>query len=275
MSKNLPSTVTEINKLHSEIMGAATKSLKSAIKIGMLLHGAKGELDHGDWSAWVKNNVEFSDRTAQRYMSLYSNRSKIKTDSVTDLGEAYSMLTEPKTAPIAPPSPANKPEAIKAPPLKQNAPAAAEKPAKTAPAAKLKDFQKEATQSVLRELEKVVDSTGLIIPKSLIPLWERSYEVQELLSYLSKVRSVLKDAESDKDALYRSVNFNSVKSSINQAYEDVKSAKPFAVCPSCQGKLSEQCTACKKTGLVSEFFWKTCVTQEDKDMRDVIVKGQK
>lgn len=120
-----------------------------------------------------------------------------------------------------------------------------------------------------------LDGTGFPVPDDSLALWNRRHEAQECLTYLTVVKSKLNRARDEKDQLFRTVNFNSAIASIEQAYADCKQAKPFAVCATCQGKLAKQCSACGGTGLVSEFFWNTCVPQETKDARAKIVKGQR
>jgi len=113
----------------------------------------------------------------------------------------------------------------------------------------------------------VVDSTGWPIPTQLIPLWLRSQEVQELLTILSKVKGALRRAQDQRDMLFAEVNFSSALSQLNHAWTDVKTAKPFAVCPTCQGQVPENCTLCRGRGLISEFRWNMFVTREDKEFR--------
>ena len=69
------------------------------------------------------------------------------------------------------------------------------------------------------------------------------------------------------DMLFGEVNFSSALSQLDQAWTDIKTAKPFAVCPTCQGQLPENCTLCRGRGLISEHRWNTCVTREDKEFR--------
>jgi len=114
---------------------------------------------------------------------------------------------------------------------------------------------------------KMVDGTGWPIPTQLIPLWHRSPEVQELLTALSRVKGALRAAQESKDKLFAEVNFSSALSQLDQAWTDIKTAKPFAVCPTCQGQLPDQCTLCRGRGLISEHRWNTCVTSEDKAFR--------
>ena len=114
---------------------------------------------------------------------------------------------------------------------------------------------------------QVLDGTGWPIPTQLIPLWQRTDEVQEMLTTLSRVKGALRAAQENKDMLFAEVNFSSALSQLDQAWYDIKTAKPFAVCPTCQGQLPDQCTLCKGRGFISEHRWNTCVTREDKEFR--------
>lgn len=114
---------------------------------------------------------------------------------------------------------------------------------------------------------QVLDATGWPIPTQLIPLWQRADEVQEMLTVLSRVKGALRTAQENNDKLFAEVNYSSALSQLDQAWTDIKTAKPFAVCPTCQGQLPDKCTLCKGRGLISEHRWNTCVTREDKEFR--------
>ena len=114
---------------------------------------------------------------------------------------------------------------------------------------------------------QVVDATGWPIPTQLIPLWNRSGEVQEMLTVLSRVKGALRSAQENKDMLFAEVCFSSALSQLDQAWTDIKTAKPFAVCPTCQGQLPDKCTLCRGRGLISEHRWNMCVPREDKEFR--------
>ena len=114
---------------------------------------------------------------------------------------------------------------------------------------------------------QVLDGTGWQIPTQLIPLWQRSDEVQEMLTTLSRVKAALRTAQENNDTLFAEVNYSSALSQLDQAWTDIKTAKPFAVCPTCQGQIPDKCTLCRGRGLISEHRWNTCVTREDKEFR--------
>ena len=88
--------VSEIVALHGEILTAARTSLDKAIRIGELLAGIKSELAHGHWLPWLKSNVPFAERTARNYMRCHTERDRLKSASVADLGDAYQLLAQPQ-----------------------------------------------------------------------------------------------------------------------------------------------------------------------------------
>jgi len=114
---------------------------------------------------------------------------------------------------------------------------------------------------------QVLDATGWPIPTHLIPLWQRAGEVQEWLTTLSRLKGVLRSAQENRDMLYAEMHFSSALAQAEQLWTDLKTARPFAVCPTCQGQVPDKCTLCRGRGLISEFRWNTCVTREDKEFR--------
>ncbi len=115
--------------------------------------------------------------------------------------------------------------------------------------------------------DQVLDRTGWPVPTHLIPLWLRMDEAQELLTILSRVKGALRTAQENKDKLFAEVSFSFALAHLDQASGVIKTAKPFAVCPTCQGQLPDNCTLCCGRGLVSEHRWNACVTREDKEFR--------
>jgi hypothetical protein len=113
----------------------------------------------------------------------------------------------------------------------------------------------------------IVDETGWPIPTHLIPLWQRGQEAQDLLTILSRVKGALRTAQENKDKLFAEVSFSFALAHLDQAWGVIKTAKPFAVCPTCQGQLPDNCTLCCGRGLISEHRWNACVTREDKEFR--------
>ena len=83
-SNRLSVLAADIQAAHHEIQASAELMAERAIAAGNMLIEAKGALRHGQWAAWLKQNVGMSDRSAQRYMQLA--RSGLKTATVADLG---------------------------------------------------------------------------------------------------------------------------------------------------------------------------------------------
>ncbi len=110
-----------------------------------------------------------------------------------------------------------------------------------------------------------VDELGRTIPPETLVYFKRSQEVQDLLTAISRVKGVLERAHDAGDLLYGEIHWNRVLGIARELYDGVKVAKPFAVCPYCQGKLSSTCRACGKRGFMSEFRWTQTVPSELKE----------
>lgn len=88
------SRIEEIYSLHKEIVGNLKSALENAVRIGELLTEQKKILAHGKFMEWVKANLPFNHRTADRYMSVYRHRDELKMDNVTNLSNAYGFLKQ-------------------------------------------------------------------------------------------------------------------------------------------------------------------------------------
>lgn len=100
---------------------------------------------------------------------------------------------------------------------------------------------------------EVLGEDGKPIPDHLHPLWNRAPELQEILSDLSRIKGMLTRAQDNDDPLFRDVNYNSALAALATLYGDIKATKPYALCPHCHGKIVDNCRACNKRGLISEF----------------------
>ena len=87
------SIADKINAAHAECEKSLRKSVEHAIRAGELLLEAKRTVGHGDWTAWLAENVKFSDRLAQAYMRL-ARLPVEKRNAVADLPlrEALSAI---------------------------------------------------------------------------------------------------------------------------------------------------------------------------------------
>lgn len=80
----------EIQRELAELNNSLKMSVHKAIRIGELLTEQKEIIGHGLFLSWLNQYLDISERTAQRYMQLFSYRDK--TDKLADLQEAYKQI---------------------------------------------------------------------------------------------------------------------------------------------------------------------------------------
>lgn len=85
---------TEINQLHQSIMQDLTNAVQSAILIGEKLLIQKKVVGHGNWGKWMKDNIDFSDSTAKRYIRLFENKQLVNRSRMTDLNSALKVISD-------------------------------------------------------------------------------------------------------------------------------------------------------------------------------------
>ena len=100
-----------------------------------------------------------------------------------------------------------------------------------------------------------VDEMGMEVPQEILPLWLRSEEVEELLTYVQSVRRRVGQAMEDHDPLFAEVDFKSFSASLGHVTDDLLCARPYAVCPECHGKLADECDVCGQRGFISKVKW--------------------
>lgn len=127
---------------------------------------------------------------------------------------------------------------------------------------------------------KMFDRTGFEIPQPspASTTWLRAGEVQEMLTALSKIKGRVERACSpgnpkDADPVYTEINFSAFANDITSTYSLLKVALPFAVCPTCQGRVLSACSTCLGRGMVSEFYWKHKVPEKTKEIREKAVNA--
>lgn len=81
---------TELKEIESNILRLKNQAAESIIQLGYELNRAKEKVPHGEWGDWLKNRVNFSQRTANLYMKIAkefgSNSQSISNLEVTKLG---------------------------------------------------------------------------------------------------------------------------------------------------------------------------------------------
>lgn len=84
----MTSIIAEINSEHALALNAANQAVTHGKRVGELLLQVKADLPHGEFGAWLAENVTVSERQAQRYMQAARELpapDKPKTDMVSYL----------------------------------------------------------------------------------------------------------------------------------------------------------------------------------------------
>jgi hypothetical protein len=119
------------------------------------------------------------------------------------------------------------------------------------------------------KMEAVLDEMGLEVPGGALVFWNRRQEVQDLMTAISRVKTSIANSLKERDPLYVEVS-NTIIADLDRVYGSLSVAKPYTVCPSCQGRLAEKCTTCSRRGLISKFYWDVMIDAETKKMRSRI-----
>jgi hypothetical protein len=86
-------TVAQANEAHHRI----NRLFLDAIGLGKFLLEEKEKVGHSNWEQWVRDKLEFTSRTAARYMLLYNQRNQLAT---AQIGHALSDLSMTKALKI-------------------------------------------------------------------------------------------------------------------------------------------------------------------------------
>lgn len=90
-----PEPERDIESITAEIIQRKQNAGREILAIGNCLIEAKAMLSHGEWSSWLEERVEFSERTATRFMRLA--REWTNQTALSDLGatKALTLLALP------------------------------------------------------------------------------------------------------------------------------------------------------------------------------------
>ena len=84
-----------IGVITGEILDAKRAGGEAILTIGRCLIEAKDMLSHGEWRSWLEEQVEFSERSAQRFMRLAREWSNPTTLSDLGASKALALLALP------------------------------------------------------------------------------------------------------------------------------------------------------------------------------------
>jgi Protein of unknown function (DUF3102) len=97
-STDFASEAESINQMHRELLGLGLTMLDRMFQIGERLSRIKDQLPHGAWEQWVDDHLQFTTRTARRYIRAFKHRGDglALTDPVLFLEEIQGNA-EPKS----------------------------------------------------------------------------------------------------------------------------------------------------------------------------------
>lgn len=94
MSEEMKAT-RPIETITAEILVYKNQAGAAILEIGRRLIEAKDQLEHGDWSAWLKDRVSFSERSAQNFMRLAREYQNPQTFADLGASKALALLDIP------------------------------------------------------------------------------------------------------------------------------------------------------------------------------------
>jgi hypothetical protein len=87
----------EANDSHEQVIKNTKQAISAAWSAGQALLRAKSQTPHGEWLAWQKLNLNYSQQTASRYMTIASNYSSMSNlKDAKDINDALRMISERK-----------------------------------------------------------------------------------------------------------------------------------------------------------------------------------
>lgn len=94
LSSTRPRTIEAVTE---EILDIKQRVAEDFMELGQRLCEAKELLPHGEWLPWLEGRVQFSERTAQKFMQLareYESNPKLASDLGSE--KAFALLALPK-----------------------------------------------------------------------------------------------------------------------------------------------------------------------------------
>ena len=85
-----PAGVRTMETITGDILEAKRQGGEAILTMGRCLIEAKEMLSHGEWRSWLEERVEFSERSAQRFMRLAREWSNPTT--LSDLGASKALM---------------------------------------------------------------------------------------------------------------------------------------------------------------------------------------
>jgi len=89
----------QICEKHQQVRTATRSGVERGIEAGTLLIEAKDKVKHGEWSRWLRDSCDISERTARLYMQLARSRETLEDLANLTIEGAAKLLAKPKSEP--------------------------------------------------------------------------------------------------------------------------------------------------------------------------------
>jgi len=258
--------IRSLRKILSEITSDLRNSFAKCIKAGELFTKIKANTKHGDWDG-VLQAVGASFNTAKRYMAVWERRSELNLNEIKTLSDAENVFSKIARLEIT---------------TTQNEPLTHEKTTNSG-INKRPNFRSisdhigdvgratpESKNGPPKETAIQLDKVGRPIPENIVADWNEAHnQATELRSTISKVKCILEQARKDKNPLFVEIPQGAI-SDAESLHFSIGHMLPYAVCPTCQGKLPEKCAMCHHRGFISKSYWEGPTVGND--LRNLIRK---
>jgi hypothetical protein len=117
----------------------------------------------------------------------------------------------------------------------------------------------------------LLDYTGIEIPRECVDEFVRAKnDIIDLVDRQSEIIGQLQKYQDDNDLIFAEVGvgMGNLIAKLKGARQEIELAIPYAVCPSCQGKLLKDCATCKERGFVSKFYYMNFIPEETRNIRE-------
>jgi len=88
--------INKLTKLTSEILVYKQQTAQNIIEIGRRLIEVKDMLSHGEWLPWLEEKVDFTPRTAQKFMKISEEYSNTNATSLLGTEKLWLLLDVPQ-----------------------------------------------------------------------------------------------------------------------------------------------------------------------------------
>ena len=194
--RDIETVTTEINTIRAQ---TETLALVYAIEVGRRLHEAKTMLPHGEWGAWLKDGVNFSQSTANNLMKLFDEYGDRQIGlfgaELNSNSQAFGNLTYTKALKLLALPDDEREKFTEENDVENMSTRELDRLIKERDEALKKAEAAEKLQSALNEAETIVSNSKKTIEETKAEMKKQADEIEELTRKLKKVKASEKKAK--------------------------------------------------------------------------------